>query len=452
MAGADDNRARRGPPVRAGEGARRSAAAAHPAQALHTAAATGLDGRAARDRVPRPASLHGWWWAVALAGSIALAACSSETPKQKCTPGARVFCRCPDAVQTGLMQCLASGQAFGECLPCDPRASEPDIVDRRRVDAADPDSAGSDAGRADVAVDAAPDGAVVKCAPTVVPLTSSKDIVKEGNTSMAKATLSGLGACAVANVSKDIVYEVSVDERGRVTATLTPGAGYDPVLYARKGPCGTGDQLACADKNGNAGAEAVEVFVEAGDTFFLAVDGKSGSAGAYSLKLHLDPGSYCGDGTVDPEEACDDGNKASGDGCSSKCQPDGAPKSAQNCPGQTVHVWQLPVEFAATTEVNPNLHKATCGGGGGREAIYAVVPHRTGTLNVLASSDAFDLLLFARADPCLSGAELGCVNKVKGNGAETMAVPVESGKPFWLFVDGYKYGKGPFKLGMSMAD
>lgn len=30
----------------------------------------------------------------------------------------------------------------------------------------------------------------------------------------------------------------------------------------------------------------------------------------------------CGDGVLSPEEACDDGNRANGDGCSASCEPD----------------------------------------------------------------------------------------------------------------------------------
>jgi len=35
------------------------------------------------------------------------------------------------------------------------------------------------------------------------------------------------------------------------------------------------------------------------------VDAASGTAGKYALNLTLTPGPFCGDGKVDPNEACD---------------------------------------------------------------------------------------------------------------------------------------------------
>lgn len=390
------------------------------------------------------------FWHV-LAVLCCAAACKSDAVKQKCTPGVNVFCRCPDNEQTGLFQCLPSGMGFGPCLPCDPIAP-PEDTGRRRVEdtAVEPPDAAAppDSSVAEVAAETASG----KCPYFGVALTASKDVALAGDTSKAKATLTGLGICSVANTAKDIVYEVTADERGKVTAVVTPAPGYDAVLYARKGPCASGDQLACGDKAGGGGAETAEFFVEANDKFYVAVDGKNGSGGSYTLKIHLAPGSYCGDGVVDPEEACDDGNTYGGDGCSAKCVPDGAPKATQNCPGQTVHVWQLPVEISSSTDNNPNLQKASCGGGGGREAIYAVVPHRTGVMMATASSDVYDVLVYARSENCLSGTEVACANKVKGNGPEVVEIPVENEKPIWVFVDGYKYGKGPFKLKLEMEE
>ncbi len=397
------------------------------------------------------------WLVIALAAAALLgcAEAQDDSAKTKCTPGVNVFCRCADGVETGLMECLAGGQAFGACLPCDSAAledvgrreedlTEPEDTSRREPDSGrEPDSSAADASQ-----DA--DAGAVKCSAFAVALTSSKDVSLGGDTSKAKATLSGLGACAVANISKDIVYEVIADERGKVTATVTPGPAFDAVLYERSGVCGNGSQAACADAVGKGAAESMVFFTEAGDKHYVVVDGKSGSAGTYALKLHLDPGSYCGDGVVDPEEACDDGNTAKADGCSDTCTPDGAPKTAQTCPGQLVHMWQLPLSLVANTTEHPNAQKATCGGGGGRDAVYQVMPHRDGVMTISLNSKAFDTVIYARSGSCATGQELACANKAKDIGPETISIPVVTGTPFWLFVDGYKYGKGPFKLDLSM--
>ena len=394
-----------------------------------------------------------------LAG-IAVAGCTDQEPagaKTKCTPGVNVFCRCADGIETGLMECLPGGQSFGACLPCE--GSAIDDLGRREDDLAAPEDAGRrepdtstepDAGTAEVSDVAAADSTPVKCSAFAVSLNSSKDVNLGGDTSKAKATLSGLGICSTANVSKEIVYEVIADERGKVTAAVTPGPTYDAVLYERSGVCGNGSQSACADAAGKGVAESIVFFTEAGDKHYVVVDGKSGSSGTYTLKLHLDPGSYCGDGVVDPEEACDDGNTAKADGCSDTCTPDGTPKAAQTCPGQLVHTWQLPVVLVANTTEHPNGQKATCGGGGGRDAIYQVMPHGDGVMTITVTSSAFDTVIFARSGNCGTGPELACANKSKDIGPETISIPVVAGTPFWLFVDGYKYGKGPLKLEFTM--
>jgi len=55
---------------------------------------------------------------------------------------------------------------------------------------------------------------------------------------------------------------------------------------------------------------------QAGHTYYVIVDGRNGAEGPFSLTLNC---GVCGDGTVDPGEECDDGNTASGDGCSATC-------------------------------------------------------------------------------------------------------------------------------------
>ena len=48
------------------------------------------------------------------------------------------------------------------------------------------------------------------------------------------------------------------------------------------------------------------------------VQGTGDGAEVFRAKVECDP--YCGDGTVDPGEACDDGNATGGDGCDAACQ------------------------------------------------------------------------------------------------------------------------------------
>ncbi len=75
----------------------------------------------------------------------------------------------------------------------------------------------------------------------------------------------------------------------------------------------------------------------------------------------------CGSGTVDEgeDEACDDGNLVSDDGCSPLCVPDGRPPAVGSCPGQ-------PVVVAPESAVRIDL--ATFARGSG-DAIGTIEPH-----------------------------------------------------------------------------
>src|SRR5512138_941673 len=55
----------------------------------------------------------------------------------------------------------------------------------------------------------------------------------------------------------------------------------------------------------------------------------------------------CGDGVVDPGEECDDGNLASGDGCSATCSVEHAPGATY----KTTASWSL-VDLATKTDAD----------------------------------------------------------------------------------------------------
>jgi cysteine-rich repeat protein len=60
--------------------------------------------------------------------------------------------------------------------------------------------------------------------------------------------------------------------------------------------------------------------------------------------------SYCGDGTVDVGEQCDDGNEINGDGCSNTCETEQPPDTEGCTPGY----WKQTQHFDSWVGYSPN--------------------------------------------------------------------------------------------------
>ena len=399
-----------------------------------------------------------------LAATVALSACgTSSTPQttteRLCTPGAFVFCLCQTG-DNGTKLCHDDGQAFDECLtpgkaPCPGGEA--------------PDSGGTDSG-ADATVDAGPPSAVNACPGKATAVDPNKPQTIMGNTSGGKDNGAGskAGPCAVGLSSPDHVYQLIPTAKGALTVTVKGDASFDPTVYLRSSCSDATTQVSCAESTGVGGSETFAVNVVPGGSYFLYVDGKTGSAGGYALTLALKPGSFCGDGTVDPGEACDDGNNADNDGCSPDCKAihgDTSPIAAgASCPGQTVHVWggagsANAVLATGTTITYPNSWKdtdSTCkkttNVNNAPDHVYAVTVHKTGTLTVSTQNVTFNVELLARtvcADALTTGLTM-CANDNNTASApfdETMSFAVTAGTTYYVGVDGASVtSKGDYQL------
>lgn len=129
---------------------------------------------------------------------------------------------------------------------------------------------------------------------------------------------SGTG-CGGGSGTTALYYAVIVPDATTVTVTATPGApSWDPMLLVL-GAC---SDTTCADSEDSSGADGAETLAftntsGAAVTQIVAVTPWDAAAGVFDLSVTYAP--ICGNGTLDGAEACDDGNSASGDGCSSSC-------------------------------------------------------------------------------------------------------------------------------------
>ncbi|HRG99153.1 MAG TPA: hypothetical protein PLR99_23045 [Polyangiaceae bacterium] len=399
---------------------------------------------------------------VALASAALTGGCSGTEAgadggggKKVCTPGTYVFCRCADTKE-GTKLCKDDGETFeacalGENLPCG------EVPDPQTGDAAVPQPA-----------DAAPTPqtpAAEKCDGQNVALNASSEVTITGDTSAAADDYKGASACAGAKGAPDHVYALTVPTTGKLVVTLTPDAKFAPIAYLRSACADEATQLSCA-QGLNSGQNAVlNANVIKGSTVYLVVDGAAGpnQAGPYSVKLKLTPGSFCGDGTVDDGEACDDINKVEGDGCGNDCRNvAGNPDSGKACPGQPVHVWTTAaVTGAGTTTGFPsawNEPGSACTTGAGTNAspdhIYAVTAHRTGSMTVKTTGATYNVVLSARTD-CNNPATMTnkmCAND-RGTTApldETMTFPVTSGTTYYVGVSGAVGASGNYTVSFQI--
>lgn len=151
----------------------------------------------------------------------------------------------------------------------------------------------------------------------------------------------------------------------------------------------------------------------------------------------------CGNGTLDPGEACDDNNDVAKDGCGLQCVPEGDVAATRACPGLAVHVWDKPVTFSvATADPAPNTFRVAtqCGGATGGTApdrIYQVHAHKSGKLKAATTGATFNVMLYT-SNGCAPGAitSTACVNAVDKVGEETLVVDVKENDKLTLFVDG----------------
>lgn len=141
----------------------------------------------------------------------------------------------------------------------------------------------------------------------------------------------------------------------------------------------------------------------------------------------------CGNGRIDEGEACDDGNRRDGDGCSSTCHPDGAPATAETCsPGQPVAVNKAMVTLVGSTRT----YAADIGvnGATGPDRVYAVTAARAGALSVTLQQTNYTAVVYVSQFGSCSPDETP--SWMLTTAGESNSVPVYAGEVVKLIVAG----------------
>lgn len=389
--------------------------------------------------------------ALALLGVVvSIQACSADSSatseSRLCTPGAYVFCRCADT-SPGTKLCKDDGRAFEVCTSGGSAECKGGEID-------DPDT-GKDVDENGNVIpppgeEKPPVTNDLETCPGKPTAVGGADVVITGDTTGARDDQKGkAGACIAGSGGGDHVYRIQATGTGQLSVKVQGEGALNPTVYLRS-TCGDeNSQIACAETTGAAGLEQLTTNVVTGREYFLVVDSASGSAGKYTVTMKLSSSSFCGDGKVDANEACDDGNKVEDDGCSNNCQNvSGNPTTGNACPGHPLTVWPgrtvtgagstLPYGNTFTKTGNScavstnNLNAAG-------DHVYEVTAQAAGTLKVTLTPDAgINLMIVARTtctDPTTQPLSL-CSNVGTEGGVETISVPVTAGQKIAVAVDG----------------
>jgi cysteine-rich repeat protein len=274
----------------------------------------------------------------------------------------------------------------------------------------------------------------------------------------------------------NVVYAVQSDVAGSVKAELL--AGYEKANLHARSECGSNSyQLGCTQIEAP-GTASVEFPVSAGQWFYLFVDGhKSGSkdyAGPYSLDVTVTPSS-CGNGLLDGDEECDDGNAAAGDGCSAACKRE-ALAGVDTCPGHPVTLaaeadGSRTAVLSGTTLGLSNAVSACANtfSSSAGDAIYAVTPDIDGYLTATVRGP-FNSTVSVLADctapagapasvlACSFGANASTdpfVLDGLGSIPKTARTPVKAGTTYYVVVDGHfgsgTLNQGPYRLDLRVT-
>ncbi|NUP04467.1 MAG: hypothetical protein HOW73_00210 [Polyangiaceae bacterium] len=240
-------------------------------------------------------------------------------------------------------------------------------------------------------------------------------------------------------------YSMTPPGPGRLRLQLSSEADLGLSVYA---DCADAiSELSCQNALGDDLLE-VDFNAQPAEPVLVIVRGATPlQAGAFVLHADFTP-AVCGDGVAVGPEACDDGNVASGDGCSGDCS---AIEWPQFCAALPVLSTDAPIQ--GTTDGAPDYFDLSgqCSyvNGGGAERAYSFVAPSDGTLHLSLTqpSDNFSLYVQDGCGPASRDTYVACSNFAFPGTSEMTSPPLTGGQAVTVIVDGFTAGDaGPFEL------
>ena len=244
----------------------------------------------------------------------------------------------------------------------------------------------------------------------------------------------------------DATYLITPPADGQLRVQVSSSV-FDPVLYARSSCATPNTELGCINAtSGKPSTEELVLPVRKDVPVTIFVDAyQTGTGGAFSFTAELKP-AVCGDGKLDGNEECDDGNAINGDGCNTACKLEML-SGLNVCPGMGP-TWEplgagLTATITASTANLTNRYNNVCSSQTyGPEAIFKVVPPWNAYLNATLTSN-FNAVLYT-STACMPSSTPSCTNRSNGIGAEWLNnVSLNANQTYYLYVDGITTGDGP---------
>ncbi|MBI4956689.1 MAG: DUF4215 domain-containing protein [Myxococcales bacterium] len=241
-------------------------------------------------------------------------------------------------------------------------------------------------------------------------------------------------------------YATTPPAAGRLTLSLT-SASADLGVSVYSDCADGGSELTCQNQLGD---DVLFVDFDTAPALpaLVIVRGASPSqAGAFELTASF-TAALCGDGAAVGPEACDDGNTASGDGCSADCL--------------TIEWASVCASLPALSTSSPN-QGTTVGApdyfdlagicsfvnGGGTERAYAFVAPSNGVLHLTLAQPADDFSLHVEdgCGPTTVDNYVACSNHAPAGSEESITTPLVVGQAVTVIVDGFTAGdEGLYEL------
>ncbi len=258
-----------------------------------------------------------------------------------------------------------------------------------------------------------------------------------------------------ATAGKEAYYTVTPPISGVLVANVDATYDITPGVRLSCPHSGTGF-LTCSNRSQGPGGERLAFAVTAGTKYWIILDSPNAKAnGSYSMTLSLESAS-CGDGVVSGAEQCDDGNLASGDGCSPTCQIEPL-VGIDTCPGHAVSLTGVgsatrQTQVTVSTATLASNYGGTCGGSD-RDGVVAVTSDIGGTL-VAQLTSTWPAVFYSRSTCTDSSTETKCSKADPAKPSDTLreiSIPVTANTPVYLFIDGLAGASGPANLSLTVT-